>query len=494
VNASGMNGSQTFNVGYAFAEVATAVGDFPSLISESYGLTYAAHWRLVYAFAKRMQALGVGRDSIVALNTGEKVVSISILLATALLGAQFVPTDSALAQQKPVRPTHFIKSVEAAGARAVPFITIDQTWMPDASTPAVPDPREFEGYASAEDPWLLLHTSGSTGEPKFLQLSPRIVYERTKAVRRDFNYAQSTVAILYGCSSRPFFARGLGVFLNACTLVDSADISFWRKTGVNFVCCSPIQAERWFNGTPPGKKLPRIEVAGGKLSEPLIRQILTVFDELHDVYGASETNKSFTNVTTVSPEGAIIRRGLPIETTTIEILDNTGGACGPSKIGVLRTCNTYLAPGYLNAPQATAKAFRDGKFYSGDLASWEANGELVIHGRDDDVFNIGGSKVNILLLDLVMQLVPGVKDAVCIKSPKPNREFELLALVVYADTAGRAEVEMRLRETCIEKLGLLLTPRHFHAIDRVPRSEDGLPQRRKCQQLILEASKKERKK
>ncbi len=205
-----MAGNQEQNIGVAFAEVARTSGEFPALITETYTLTYAAYWRLVYAFAKRMQALGVGRGSVVALNTGEKVVSVAVLLAVALLGARFVPADRALAQQKPVRPTHFIKSAEAAGARAVPFINIDQSWLPDATTPEVPDPSEFAGYANADDPWILLHTSGSTGQPKFLQLSQGVVYERTKAVYRDFPYATATLAILYGCSNSSLLRQGAG--------------------------------------------------------------------------------------------------------------------------------------------------------------------------------------------------------------------------------------------------------------------------------------------
>lgn len=489
-----MAGTQEHNIGFAFARIARAAGDFPAFISESYELNYAEYWRMVYAFTKRMQALGIGRGSVVALNTGEKVVSVSVLLATALLGAQFVPADQALARQKPVRPTHFIKSAEAAGARAVPFINIDQSWMPDAATPEVPDPSEFAGYGDADDPWMLLHTSGSTGEPKFLQLSQRIVYGRTKAVYRDFPYTMSTVSILYGCATRPFLARALGVMLNACTLVDSPDINFWRSKGVNLVCCSPTQAAKWFNKVPTNKKLHRVEVAGGKLPEPLIRQLLGIFNEVHDAYGASETNKSFTNVTTLSPEGMIERRGLPIETTTIEILDSKGEPCGPSQIGMVRLRNDYMAPGYINAPDATARAFRDGWFYSGDIASWEANEEFVVYGRDDDVINVGGNKVNIFLIDLTMQQVAGVTDAVCFKNPKDGKEHELLAFVKYSETASHAEVEMRLRDFCSKKLGLVLTPRRFHSIDKVPRSEEGHPMRRECERLILEASEKRKKK
>ncbi len=262
---------------------------------------------------------------------------------------------------------------------------------------------------------------------------------------------------------------------------------------MNLVCCSPTLAVTWFDKMTTDEKLPRIEVAGGKLTVPLMRKLLGIFDELHDVYGASETNKSFTNVTTLSPEGLIERRGLPIETTKIEIIDGKGTPCDPSKIGAVRIRNDYMATGYLDAPEATARAFRDGWFYPGDVASWGDNGELIIYGRDDHVINLGGSKVDAFLIDMTMQQVPGVTDAVCFKNPKDGALNELLAFVEYSDNCNPAEVEMQLRDFCNETLGFFLTPRRFHAINKVPRSNAGHPKRLECERLILNAIEKKKK-
>ncbi len=479
--------NQDVNIGFAFAGIAREAGEFPALVTHEYVLTYGDLWRMVYSFAKRLQDLGVDHDSVVALNTGEKVVSISALLATALLGAQFVPTDMELARQKPVKPTHFIKSAEAAGARAVAFIDIDESWLPTQDTPVDPDPSEFPGYSDRDAPWLILHTKGSTGRAKFIKLSQRIVFDRTRATHLDFPVGKLTLAPLYGCTTRPFFARAIGVLLNRCSLVDSPDINFWRQAGVNAVCCSPTQASKWFENIVPGRKFPIIEVAGGKLPEHEVRNLLDLFEEVHDVYGASETNKSFTNVITLGSNGRIKRRGLPVETTRVEVLNSHGDVCAPGQIGMIRVKNDYLAAGYINEPEATAKSFREDCFYPGDIASWGANGELEIIGRDDDVINLGGNKVDAMLIDLTMKLVPGVRDAICFKNPKDGAANELLAFVEFEDPGNRGSVTADLEEFCLKKIGLFLTPKKFRMINKVPRSEGGHPMRRECERLLLAA-------
>ena len=196
--------SQSKNIGFCFWEVVQKNPDFPAVISEHTEISYLQLWKLIESFALKMKARGVGRGSIVALNTTDMLVSISTMMATSLLGAEFAVAGKVLAEAKTLTPTHFFRSPEVAGSAVVRFEEIDQSWLPNRDLPEMSPSKRFEGYSNSEQPWMYLHTSGSTGVPKFLNLSQRVVYDRTEAIRSDFPEKKVIMATVFPYTSRPF--------------------------------------------------------------------------------------------------------------------------------------------------------------------------------------------------------------------------------------------------------------------------------------------------
>lgn len=476
--------SQSKNIGFAFLQVAREFPEFPAIMSENYTLSYGQLWGSVHGLATRLQSHGVNRESIVALNTGEKFVSLTMLLATSLLGCQFIVANPVLARAKIVTPTHFFRSPDASGSSEVDFIEIDREWFA-AADQNLPNADGLPGYANENDPWLILNTSGTTGHPKFVVLSQRIAFDRTAAISDDFPKASVTFASLFGCTSRPFFARALGALLNGCAIVDSLDVTFWEVCGVNFVCGSPSQAVKAFEEQAIQRKFKRIEVSGAKLTDVMARQLLQNFETVVDVYGASETNKAYSNLVSLDEAGEIHLVGNPVPTTRVEIVHDDGSECQVGKIGSVRICNDYTVEGYLNAPDLTAKSFRDGYFFPGDRAYRSETGALCVVNREDNVFNLGGNKVDATLVDTVMAHVEGVRDAICFKNPKPQAIDELLAFIELEDGAESARVVSELEVVCLQKLGYLIAPKKYHLIDHVPRGEGGQAMRRECEKLLL---------
>lgn len=481
-----MNDAQK-NLGHAFREVARENRDFPAFLSEQRVLSYGDFWAITRRFAGRMRGLGVRRGSLIGVNTADPVVSLATLLASALLGARYIVASKVLAKARIVRPSHFLKSPDSAGSPNVPFEEIDESWFPGTGAGALdfaPD-TAHEGFAAPEDDWLYLHTSGTTGQPKFICLSQRVVFDRTVAVASDFPLRATTMVSLFGYASRPFFARALGALLNACTIVDSMNPAFWREAGVNLLFASPEGARTFLADKTLDPKIARIEVSGARLIESDVALLLKSFLAVTDVYGASETSKTFANLHRLDPEGRRIAEGRPLD-STVEIIDSAGRPCPPGQVGSVRIRNGYMAPGYLGAPEATAKHFRDGWFEPGDFALWGTNGVLDVIGRDDDVVNIGGAKINALLVDLVIASVPGVRGAACFQNPKPKSDAGLLAFIEFEDGADRVRCMAEVAEICEARLGHLFAPRALRPIDRIPRNSDGAPQRRRCQELLLQ--------
>ncbi len=472
------------SIGALFADVAKTHSEFPAVALPEGDITYGQLRQIVGTFVRRMRGLGVDREAIVALNTTDIVVSIATLMATALLGCQFVIAGPNLARTKALRPTHFLRSPEMQEGRRQSFHLIDESWWPRPGQDADVATEAFDSVDLGA-PWLAQHTSGTTGTPKYLSLSQRIVLDRTAAIASDFPHAATTVAMLFGCTSRPFQARAIGALLNACTIVAGTDLGQWRKWGVNYVCGSPLQAADRFRSVEPGRRFQRIETSGGRLSDQDASILLAHFETVIDIYGACETNKSFATAVEAGADGSILRTGRKLD-SEVEIIDRDGRPCPPGEVGRVRVCNGYLAPGYIDQPEKTAKSFRDGWFYPGDIGQWTDRGSLEIIAREDDLLSIGGVKVYAALIDLIMSVVPGVQEAICFKNPKGSATEELLAFVKFAPLVNRADCTERIRQSIIDKFGVTLPIRNIHAIDTIPRDENGKPLRAVAQKIILD--------
>lgn len=469
------------NIAAQYGRVARGHRHFPALLGDGVALSHGQFWRAINGLARHMARDGVGPGSLVALNSRNMVVVLTTLMATALLGAGFVVAGPILARAKVVKPSHFYRTPEMAGHSAVDFRLLPPEWLRSEGPgtedlgPAMVDP---------EAPWMYLHTSGTTGEPKFIALSQRMVRDRSRAAEGDFPKAATTFASFFGCTSRPFFARALAALLQACTVVEGTDPALWLRHGVNFVAASPGQMFRKLSDSPLPRRIARLEVSGARLPVGSAATFLQSFDRVLDVYGASETSKSFANEMSLADDGTVAMRGVP-QDSTVEIIDDAGAPCAIGQSGQVRVRNSYMAAGYLNAPEASAMAFRDGWFHPGDTAHWGQNGELVVLGRDDDVINFGGYKIQATLVDALIATVPGVREAVAFRNPLPATKDAMIAFVVYDDPGNRANVNVDILARINQTIGFGLSERSLRYVTNLPLDEDGLPDRKACAEMVL---------
>lgn len=484
MRASGLDRT---NIARQFATVALDNADMPAIVSDAASISYMQLLAASIAFAKRLRRMGVDRSSTVAMNTGDPPSALAMLFATSFLGCRYVTAGKVLQNQSIIEPTHFFRTSDSKGKRGLGFTLIDESWLADFAQAKLTDIESFEGHADPEDIWLVLHTSGTTGKPKFIGLSSRVVSDRTAAIAEDFPTAGVTAAMMFNCTSRPFYARAIGALLNACTLVDSNDQLFWKKAGVNVVFCSPSQFVSFKDKFGFTQRFKKVEISGAKLEDELALTLATHFDKVIDIYGASETNKSFANLVSIGPDGAVLRRGMRLD-SEVEIITDEGHPCAPGEKGTVRVRNGYMAQGYVGAPEATAKNFREGWFYPGDVGYWGENGELVVVGRNDEVISFGGVKIDARLIDLILKSVPGIKDAISFKSPKAARN-EILAFVVFAEGVDKLDCIYKVREEYQKHTGLPCFLGRIHEIDEIPYSDTGRPMRQLCQDLVLDKAK-----
>ena len=483
-----MTFGQQVNIGMNFARVANANPNHEAIIAADITLTYAKLWRIVQGFATRMRELGVDRSSTVAVHSRDMIACVASMLAASLLGARYVFLEARLIGDGVVIPSHILRSPDVAPFRDVAYHVMDASWPQAASSDQ--DSSDFPGYGDADDPWWVVHTSGTTGTPKYLNISQRAVYGRSMAVQADFKPLHTRVCSLFPCNTRPFIARANAALLNACTIIDTIDIAFMQAQGVNLVCGAPRTAMEWLAGRTIAPHMPLIQVSGAKLSDADAAELLQSFETVEDVYGSSETSKSFVNVKTMS-QGRVVTRGQPLD-SEVQIIDAEGESCTvPGSQGTVRIRNGYMASAYIAEPEATEKAFRDGWFYPGDLGGWGRAGELVISGRLDEIINLGGEKVDPSTVDEVLCSVRGITGAASFRDPRvgliPPR---LLAMVTVSDLAEAKKCVADAHLACRERLAASMVPQMIFVVPSIPMTSDGEPRRTECQLLAQELIKK----
>jgi acyl-CoA synthetase (AMP-forming)/AMP-acid ligase II len=207
-----------------------------------------------------------------------------------------------------------------------------------------------------------------------------------------------------------------------------------------------------------------------------------------DSYGAAETNKSFENRLSLAADGKVQRRGARLD-SEVEIISPEGKPVAPGEMGQVRVRNPYMIKGYLNAPEATARVFRDGWFHPGDIATWGEADELVIIGRDDDVINLGGYKLNAGFLDMFFSRIKGIREAIVFQNPKSNAVSKVLILAIFEPDAVQHDVREQACQLARSQLGVLLSPEAFRAVTAIPKTKDGDPDRKACRAMVLQYSK-----
>jgi hypothetical protein len=130
-----------------------------------------------------------------------------------------------------------------------------------------------------------------------------------------------------------------------------------------------------------------------------------------------------------------------------------------------------LFDGYFDDPELNAASFVDGWFRMGDLARFDADGELHLVGRVKEIINRGGDKIAPLEIDAMLRAIPGVADAAAFGIPHPRLNEEVVAAVVAQPGASLSADEILKRAR--EVLGANRAPRRVWFVDALPRTDAG---------------------
>ncbi len=380
------------------------------------------------------------------------------------------------------------KAAEAAGTGSLYVVGDAAHTPPVASFETLlagdpPDPQLTP--VSPADPAVIIYTSGTTGTPKGAVLSHFTLYMNADISGRLFEFRDDDVVIV----ALPLFhVFGLSSILNICMLLGGTMTLVPRFDPAAVL--ETIQRDRVtiFEGVPtmylallnaPGldgydTSSLRVAVSGGA---PIPAEVIDTFERRFGVvilegYGLSETS-STTTFNISAAERKVYSVGKPIWSVSVQIWDTQGRPlpAGPEHVGEIMIRGPNVMTGYWGNPEATAQAFSDGWFHTGDLGYFDDDGYLFIVDRIKDLIIRGGYNVYPREVEEIFYAHPAVAEAAVIGVPDPRMGEEVHAFV--AVKPGQSVTAAELTEFVKQRVAAYKYPRSIEFRDSLPKGATG---------------------
>ena len=339
----------------------------------------------------------------------------------------------------------------------------------------------------------LFYTSGTSANPKGVMLTHRNIYLHALNVAINFPGNAESVEL----HTIPLFhANGWGV-AHSLTYIGGKHVMLRKfettevfrlieREGAQSLSLVPAMATALVNCPERPKfnlkSLQRISIGGAASSPTLVREVEEKLGcACYSGYGLTETAPVMTTAR-MKPglrwqgeerfqKQASTGHAVPgVEIRVVDAADNDVPHDGKS-IGEIVTRSDGVMDGYWKQPEATAEVMRGGWFHTGDMATMDEDGYVLIVDRKKDIIVSGGENISSLEVEKAMLAHPGVYEVAVIPVPDPRWGEVPRALVVMKP--GVRATEEELLEFCRGRLAHYKCPRSVEFLDALPRTGTG---------------------
>lgn len=337
--------------------------------------------------------------------------------------------------------------------------------------------------ADGEEPVVILYTSGTTGVPKGVMLSHRMITWNAINTQISWGLRESDITPTFA----PFFhAGGLNVLTTplyhlggtVVLLARSSPQAILReieqeRCTVVFAVPTVFQSmlEHPAFASTDCSSLRFCVTGGSPCPLPLIQGYAARGLEFRQGYGLTEVG---VNCFSLAPEDAVRKAGSvgrPVFHARARIVDAEDRPVVPGEIGELVLAGPHVCSGYWRRPEATAEAYRGGWWHTGDLVRCDSEGYYWIVGRKKDLFISGGENIYPAEIENVIATHPGVLE-VAVVSLADARWGEVGMAIVVPRVEGSLS-SADILTYCANKLARYKLPRSVRFASALPRNAMG---------------------
>src|SRR6185369_12814727 len=393
-------------------------------------VTFGELDRMATSLAVWMRSIGLAPGDAVALMIRNSPVALALLFAIAKARAVWVPINlqsrgeslgyifDHAGPKLIIAEAELQATIAASGATlaSTQLFLIEAVKMIATSGDAA---AWSEAASKADETFAVMYTSGTTGRPKGVLVSHRMLRLSGEAVALVSAVQPGDIMFMW----EPLYHIG-GAQMIVLPLIRDVTLAitdhfsasrFWGQVHtygashihflggiLQILLKQPPSALDQTHGA-------RIAWGGG-----CPREIWRPFEkrfgvQVRECYGMTECS----SITTYNDSGAVGAVGRPAPWFSVELLGPAGEPVRAGERGeiVVRTSLPgAITRGYLSNPEATARALRGDAFHTGDLGSFDADGNMYFHGRTTDNVRVRGENVSALEVEQVVARHPAVED------------------------------------------------------------------------------------
>jgi len=342
-------------------------------------------------------------------------------------------------------------------------------------------PQTLVSRSHEDDHCALLYTGGTTGKPKGVLHTHRVMVAMVLMQMADFDWpnlprflAMTPITHAAGALIPPVLMRSGTVIMHAgcdvktfCSLVERhrVNCTFMVPTMIYVLLDSPVRQDHDLSSLET-----LIYGAAAMAPARLIEGISELGPIFMQLYGQSEAPMAMTVLhkhehDPVNHPQRLSSCGTPVVGIQLDLLDEEGQSVPIGEVGEICVRGPLVMQEYINKPQENAHAFRHGWLYSGDLARRDADGYLYIVDRSKDMIISGGFNVYPREIEDVLSTHPAVAAVAVVGVPHDKWGEAVHAVVVWR--AGQSADWGELAEQVRAKKGAIHVPKYFHAVEQL---------------------------
>jgi fatty-acyl-CoA synthase len=481
----------------------------PALTFEGATYTYAELWDAAGRMAGALAEAGAGKGSRIAWLGHNEAAVFTALVACSRLGAAFVPLNRRLAIAELARslalaeatvlladadhqPTGDRLRELVEGLHTVATGPPAEGWPPWTGHP--PLPADAPADVAADDPLVVMFTSGSEGIPKGVILTHANIWWQGVSTILSRGIAASDVVLIM---SPLFHVAGLLGMMPAVWQVGGhlvllrgfePDLVFdviprhcVTLTSSVTTLVEMLADHSRFDGADLST-LNGIAVGGAPLTERVLGRFARHAVSLFQQYGMTESSVNCSN--NDNPNSDPLAVGRPVFFLDLCLVSDDGvHTYHPGDSGQVAIKGAGVFWGYLiNGVAAPRTVDAEGWFLTGDLGRVDDEGNLHLLARLTEMIKTGGEKVYPAEVERVLGAHPDVAEVVVV--PAPHDRWGQTVVAVVVPKPGTAPTLAELREFAAPSLGRFKLPTALRLVTMIPRTATGKISRREVIQAL----------
>ncbi len=471
------------------------IPDQVALVFEQQTLTYGELNDRANQLAQHLRGLGVGPDILVGLFMDRSLEMVIALLGILKAGGAYLPLDRMfprerlafmLADAKPPVLVTLKKLLDETPPHQAKVICVD-------ALPETVAPQAAADRPSSSNLAYVLYTSGSTGNPKGVEISHRAVVNFLNSMRRSPGMDEHDT--LLSVTTISFDILGLELWLPLTTgakvvivpqevVMDGKQLAMaMTRSRATVMQATPTTWRLLLESGWEGNPRLKILCGGEAWSQELARPLLSKCASLWNMYGPTET--TIWSAVSQVKEGESVSIGQPIANTQFYVVDKHLQLLPIGVPGELLIGGDGLARGYLNRPELTVQKFIPDLFSkiagtrlyrTGDLVRYLPDGKLEYLVRLDNQVKIRGFRIEIGEIETVLGGHEAVRHVVVIAREDTPGDKQLAAYII--PNANRNLSISELRQYLREQLPEYMVPSSFTMMEKFPLTLNGKIDRR----------------